>query len=165
MMTRQNDFVDCDRHKSRSAAVFEIGPTRTMPQIIIGPGTGGKPAFNRPYDCVLIIEDTLDVSTYTYTYTPKGGSVDYSLPAARTNAYFSRNDPIDKPRNFTSGTRSDIALLDSPMRRDAYSSIADIKKKGKECCPLESASAVLSQPILLRVLPILPLILELNRIE
>lgn len=36
MMTRRNDFVDCDRHKSRSAAVYEIGPTRTMPQIIIG---------------------------------------------------------------------------------------------------------------------------------
>lgn len=67
MMTRQNDFVDCDRHKSRPAAVFEIGPTRTMPQIIIGPGTGGKPAFNRPYDCVLIMEDTLDVSACTYT--------------------------------------------------------------------------------------------------
>jgi len=47
------------------------------------------------------------------------------------NAYFSRNDPIDKPRNFTMGTRSDIALLDSRMRYDAYSSIANIKKKGK----------------------------------
>lgn len=112
MMTRQNDFVDCDRHKSRPDAVFEIGPTRTMPQIIISSGTGGKPAFNRPYDCVLIIEDTFDVSAYTYIH--KGGSVDYNLPAARTNAYFSPNDPIDKPRNFTSGTRSNIALLDAP---------------------------------------------------
>jgi len=126
MMTRQNDFVDCDRHKSRPAAVFEIGPTRTMPQIIISPGTGGKPAFNRPYDCVLIMEDTFDVSAYTYTH--KGGSVDYNLPAAHTNAYFSPNDPIDKPRNFTSGTRSNIALLDSPIHRDAYLSIADTKK-------------------------------------
>lgn len=42
MMTQRNDFVDCDRHKSRSTAVYEIGPTRTMPQIIIGLGTGGE---------------------------------------------------------------------------------------------------------------------------
>lgn len=88
-------LLTADRHKSRLVAVFEIGPTRTMPQIIIGPETEGKPAFNRPYDCVLIMEGILDVSAHIHTHLSNGRSVDYILPAARTNAYFSRNDPID----------------------------------------------------------------------
>lgn len=93
------------------------------------------------------MEDTFDVSAYTYAHMHKDESVDYSSPAACTNAYFSRNDPIDKPRNFTSATRSDIAaLLDSSMRRDAYSSIADIKKGAREC-PLESIHGFIATDI------------------
>lgn len=170
MTTRRNDFASAAIDKSRSAAVFEIGPAPTMPQIIIGSGPGGEPALNRPYDCVLIIEGhTFVVSACTHGIHRRTRNVDdCSLPAARTDAYFSRNDPIDKLRNFTSATRSDIALLDSPMRRDARSrQRADIKKKKTErrkkerekreegrCgrSSLENAARVLSRPILLRAL-------------
>lgn len=97
MMTRRNDFVDCDRQiavdcglRNRANANYAANNYR--------PRTRGEPAFNRPYDCVLIMEgytrckrvhthSSARARTYTQRHAERG-SVDCSLPAAQHGCIF-----------------------------------------------------------------------------
>lgn len=170
-MTRRNDFVDCERHKSRSAAVYEIGPTRTMPQIIIGLRIGeeggkgwmqgGEPTFNRPYNCVLIIEGQRFTWTHVYmriyaymyahVYAKAGAPTAVRPQRARMHIF------LATVRSINSAILR--ALLDLTSRFSIvwcavwctfeHHEYKKKRKKRKErICPPESAPTVLSQPIL-----------------
>lgn len=79
--------IDTNRGRLRFS---EIGPARTMPQIIIGPGSGGEPAFNRPYDWVLIMEGHTRYKreyTYVHAYAKAGTSTAVCPQRARMHIF------------------------------------------------------------------------------
>jgi len=100
-----------------------------MPRIIIGPGAGAEPAFNRPSNCVLITER---VHTRCKRIRVRAERRERSgrMQRARMHIFLAMARSINSailraPLDLTS------ALLDSPIRHDTRSptSIADIKRK------------------------------------